>query len=184
VSFHNHLKIYFWKWSRVQYGYVENVDPRWRIMLGLNEKPECVLPCLLPPRMTGVHELKQESSRNENIMSEVSEVIQKNLRISSKLSSGVLQRLSKDTLQFVSKHLTCVDALLRSEQHTPDNLVTTAVMVPTQRSIPRVIEQYKFHRKKPKLFRNSMSVQPFRNNELNRRNRVASFLMSTEGETF
>ena len=41
-------KTCYWKWCRVQYGYVENADPRWIKMLGLNTvvEPESGLsPC-------------------------------------------------------------------------------------------------------------------------------------------
>ena len=33
-------KTYFWKWSRVQFGYVENADPRYIRMLGLKDVVE------------------------------------------------------------------------------------------------------------------------------------------------
>ena len=75
-----------------------------------------------------------------------------------------------------------VDNLLKTETQTaPSNLVTTSKLVTNQRTIPRVIEQYKFGRKEPKIFRNSMSIKSFRVDEQNRHNRVASFSLSTDG---
>lgn len=168
-------KTCYWKWCRVQYGYVENADPRWIKMLGLNTvvEPESGLsPC----RTSDPVHVKVSERRVTSWES----VQKKNNEIQQKIHSGILQRLTTNTLEFVSKHLSCVDNLLKTET-APPNLVTTAKLVTNQRVIPRVIEQYKFGRKKAKIFRNSMSIKSFRGNEQNRHNRAASFALSTDG---
>ena len=170
-------KTCYWKWSRVQYGYVENADPRWIPMLGLNTivEPEAApSPCIPPDPVEPV-----KNERHERVVS-CEEVQKKSTTIQQKITAGVLQTLTPNTLEFVCKHLSCVDNLLQAEVH-PSNLITTAKIVTNQRTIPRVIEQYKFKRKKPKIFRNSMSIKTFRTNEGNRHNRVASFTLSMEG---
>ena len=115
-------------------------------------------------------------------LSLISEIQKKNSLINRKITSGMLQSLSTHTLQLVSKHFSCLQNLIKAEKNMPSNVVREAKVVSRQRTIPRVIEQYQFKKKKPKIFRNSMSVNSFRSNELNRHNRAASFALSSEGE--
>ena len=73
--------------------------------------------------------------------------------------------------------------LVTKPEPLPSNLITTPVVsqLSKRRTTPPVINQYKFKKKKARLYRNSMSVKTFRSSENNRRNRIFSFARSSTG---
>ena len=88
-------------------------------------------------------------------------------------------------------HMTMLVSCL--EKHIPDsaigevkpkNLITTAIQVDPallrRRKIPRVMEQYKFKKPSPRVYRNTMHLKAFKNNVSNRYNRIRSFELSTQ----
>ena len=163
--------IFFWKWSRVRAGWVTNVNPGWIKMLGLSEKlPERQSVDL--PSTTSVHNPNTLRSRIDVLM-------QKEANVHNFMNFARLSQLSEETIQLVFKHFSAIRNLLHCVKELPKNLITTAI-VANERNvvIPRVIEQYKFNKKRPRLMRNSMSVKSFRSNESTRCNRLLSFQLS------
>ena len=171
--------IYYWKWSRVRSGWVTNAHPGWIKMLGLSEKndvPDPVnnfdnqnIPCTVVQR-----DVNSVTSRSELLL-------KKWVQVHKVVTRADLSSLKEDTIGFILKHLNAIKNLLNCKEDVPKNLITSAIIADQkQKVIPRVIEQYKFPKKRPRLMRNSTSVKSFRCNSANRSNRVLSFQLSTE----
>lgn len=88
----------------------------------------------------------------------VGAVVKKFSVIQQKVTTGHLDRLAEDVLQQTLKQMERVVKLLKMTTETPKNLVQVPELDHNHRTIPRVIEQYSFHKKKKRVFRNVSSV--------------------------
>ena len=170
--------MYHWKWSRVRAGWVKNANPGWITMLGLPAKVHHIQQ-FSPDHHVSLTK-RSPCKINSNPMMNKQRLMVQASRVNEKLKS--VDQLSDDKAQTLGKHFTFILNLLTSTIPVPKNLITTPV-IPSETKrliIPRVIDQYKFVKKRPRLCRNVMSVKAFRNNKTTRDNRMLSFQLNDE----
>ena len=106
--------------------------------------------------------------------------------VHDKMTYENLEELDVETVTDLLKKFTFIHNVLDLKVVAPANLVTTAVIASEvkRKLTPRVIDQYKFTKKKARLCRNGMSVSMLRKNKVNRDNRMLSFrLNGDDGDT-
>ena len=169
-------KIFIWKWLRVKSGYLMKAAPEWSTMLGLTDTPEVDSGETVPTLKVVPTSVETTSTnRKARFVSRVMDVYHE---IKSKFSAGYLPNTEANTLKLILQRLSSVIQLLKSTP-APKNLVTTAITAPPPARIPRVIEQYKFHKKKSRIVRNVTNVRYLRTNEAAQKNRLLSLTLST-----
>ena len=89
------------------------------------------------------------------------------------------------TLRHMTNLVSCLEkSIPDNSESKPLNLITTAFKVDPatfqRRKIPRVMEQYKFRKPPPRVYRNTMHLKAFKTNVNNRRNRIRSLELSTK----
>ena len=168
-------KMFIWKWLRVKSGYLMKCAPEWRKMLGFPEtvvtQPERITPTLeaVPSSLESTHRDRKSSL--------VTRVMDQFVEIQSRIAKGCLPNTDTDSLKIILERLKSVIALFQAKT-APANLISTAI-IPAPSRIPRVIEQYKFRKKKPRIIRNVTNVKHFRTNAAAEKNRLLSLTLNT-----
>ena len=168
-------KMFIWKWLRVKSGYLMKCAPEWSKMLGFSEtgaeQPETITPTLeaVPSSV--------ESTNRDRKSSLVTRVMDQFVEIQSRIAEGCLPNTDTDSLKIILERLKSVIALFEAKP-APANLISTAI-IPAPSRIPRVIEQYKFRKKKSRIIRNVTNVKHFRTNAAAQKTRLLSLTLST-----
>ena len=162
--------VYFWKWSRTRLGAYERTNPNWVIMHGPVSQSNMSVSPMVVDRvpMPSRQEVKRKCYKETLV--ETSAEIQRLIKC---------KRLPLERQRALLQQLNSVKHVLEHEATYGDGVITapefTVTDTKTTRTIPRVVEQYEFKRKKSCKAVVRTNVKAFKKSETNRHNHFLSY---------